>query len=198
MYMIHRVICSVFLLFCVTSVYAGINNEGGAKEGGAKDHYKVSPGNSLKITVYEEPDLSAEVKVGDDGYITYPLVGRIKVTGFNKGELEELITHKLKDGYVLNPQVMVAIVSYSSFYIYGEVSKPGEYKMDGNVTILEALALAGGFSRIASPNGTRVIREKNGKKETFYVKVGDISKNKESKTFILEAGDVVFVPESFF
>ena len=158
--------------------------------------FKIKPGSNLKITVYNEPDLSLETKVTEEE-ITFPFLGRVKVVGLSNHELEDLLTKKLSDGYIKKPQVFVTISDYSGFYIYGEVTQPGEHRMGGAMTILEAIALAGGFTKVASSNGTRVIRYKEGKKEMHRVKVGDMLKSDEP-LFQIEPGDIITVPESFF
>ncbi len=160
--------------------------------------YIVRPQNVLEITVYGEEDLSKTVQLSASGEISCPLLGRVKVAGMSPAEIEEKLT-KLYQEYLVKPDVSVLVKEYSNFYVYGQVVKPGAYKLEGNVTILEAITLAGGFTSIANPDGVKVIRVEEGREQLLKVKISDITKKGDkSKDVILKPNDVVIVPESIF
>ena len=111
------------------------------------------------------------------------------------------ITYLLEKDYIVNPQVSVFIEEYSTISVMGQINKPGSFEIKGRLSVVEAISMAGGFTKIASPNGVKVIRtNQDGSKETIQVKVNDIINNrgKESDDILLQAGDIVTVPESFF
>jgi polysaccharide export outer membrane protein len=105
---------------------------------------------------------------------------------------------KSKD-IILEPNDVIVVAEISKISILGQVVKPGSYELKSNMTIVQAIATAGGFSKYANPNGTKIIRSKDGKEVTLRVRVKDITeRGDKSKDILLEPGDVVVVPESFF
>ncbi|MFC1668651.1 polysaccharide biosynthesis/export family protein, partial [Chlamydiota bacterium] len=127
--------------------------------------------------------------------ISFPLLGRIKVAGFSIQEVERIITELLKKDYLVNPQVNVLVRQYSSIYVFGQVEKPGAYPLAGRLTVVEAIALAGGFTKIAAKNKVKVI-ERGGQEVTINV---DAFVNKgKGDDRVLAPGDIIVVPESFF
>jgi polysaccharide export outer membrane protein len=117
-------------------------------------------------------------------------------------EAEALLSEKLKE-YVINPQVTLFIKEYGNkkIFLLGEVTKPGSYELpaESKLTVLEAVTMAGGFTPIAAPDRTKVIRTVDGKSQSFMIVVSDITKRGEKqKDIALEPNDVVYVPQSFF
>jgi polysaccharide export outer membrane protein len=106
----------------------------------------------------------------------------------------------LEKDYLVNPQVNIVIEEYSTVSVMGEVRKPGSYPIKGRLTVVEAISLAEGFTKIASPNRTKVIRTNpDGTKTEIPVRLGDIMKGGQQKSNIyLQSGDVVVVAESLF
>lgn len=256
--------------------------------------YKVGGYDVLSIAVYEEEDLSSEaVRVSEDGYISFPLIGRVKVDDLTTSEIEELISLKLADEqYLLEAHVSVFVTEYNSkrflvlgavedpgayslqgqervldaisraggidseqagkkamiirtedwrgtherkvvididlqgllkgrdqisnlylsdedtlfvpaaehFYIMGQVNKPASYVMpESEITLVEAIGMAGGFTRIAARNSTRIIRVEDGVEKIIEVRVDAITKaGKKIRDVIIQPNDVIVVPESFF
>ena len=160
--------------------------------------YHLGPDDALKITVYREDELEREVRVSSDGYISFPLLGKVKAEGLTVPELENRLTEGLKR-YLKRPQVTVFIQEYSTITVTGQVRKPDSYPLRGELTVIEAIGLAGGFTKIASRNNVKVMRIENGEKKTITVRVADISKKGDkTKDISLKRGDIVFVPESLF
>jgi polysaccharide export outer membrane protein len=256
--------------------------------------YTVGGYDVLSITVYEEKDLSKEaVRVSEDGYISFPLIGRIKVDDLTTSEIEQTISHKLaEEEYLLDAHVAVLVTEYNSkrflvlgavktpgsyslqasecvldaisraggidsehagkramivrtedlkgaqerkvvididlqgllkgqdqisnmylsdkdvlfiptaehFYIIGQVNKPASYTLpEGEITLVEAIGMAGGFTRIAARNRTRIIRVENGAEKIIEVQVDAITEaGRKIQDVVIRPNDVIVVPESFF
>jgi polysaccharide export outer membrane protein len=161
--------------------------------------YIIYPDNILKISVYNEPELSLSVRVDAEGYINYPLIGKIQVKGLTIGEVNELISKKLADGYINNPQVNVSIEKYSTVDILGEVAKPGNYPIERNMTVVTLISRAGGFKPSADLNNVKIIRVEDGKKTIIKVRAKEvIERGDKTKDILLKPGDLVIVPERKF
>ena len=162
--------------------------------------YRIGPENVLNIDVYygKGENLSQKVKVSSDGYITFPFLGKVKVGGLTVSEVEQKLRDLLGRDYFVNPQVSVFVEEYSTVSILGEVEKPGVYPIQGNLTVVELISMAGGFTKIAAPKKVKVIRTlPDGTKKVMRVNVYDIMKRGEKeKDILLKPGDVVIVPES--
>ena len=184
----------IFLLFAFFAQYPLFAANG-------KD-YRIGPENLLQIDVHYGKDglLSQKVRVSSKNQITFPLIGEVDVTGLTVSELEKKLYTLLEKDYLVNPQVNVVIEEYSTVSVIGEVKKPGSYPIKGGLTVVEAVSLAEGFTKIASPNRTKVIRSNpDGTKTEIPVRLGDIMKGGRQKSNIyLQGGDVVVVAESLF
>lgn len=167
-----------------------------------KTDYKLGGADLLNITVFQQPDLDRKLRVSQKGTITFPLVGPVTVGGLTVQEAEAALSAKLSE-YVVSPQVTIFIQEYGNkkIFVLGEVKKPGSFELptESRLTVLEAISLAEGFSPIAAPDRTKVIRTVDGKSQSFTIPVSDITKHGEKdKDIPLEPNDVVYVPQSFF
>ena len=164
--------------------------------------YRIGPENLLQIDVHYGKDslISQKVRVSSRNLITFPLVGEVDVEGLTVSELENKLYTLLEKDYLVNPQVSVVIEEYSTVTVIGEVKKPGAYPIKGKLTVVEAISLAEGFTKIASPNRAKIVRTlDDGTKKEIPVRLSDIINGKKQKNNIyLQAGDVVVVPESLF
>ncbi len=164
--------------------------------------YKIGPENVLQIDVYygRDKELSRKVRVSSRGRITFPLLGDVEVSGLTVAELEKKLTELLDRDYLVNPQVSVFIEQYSTVSILGQVKEPGSFEIKGKLTLIEAISLAGGFTKIAATNDVRIMRTMpDGTKSTIKVKANDIiNKGREEDDVLLHPGDIITVPESFF
>jgi protein involved in polysaccharide export with SLBB domain len=151
------------------------------------------------VRVYGEADLSGIYRVATDGTIDYPLAGRLQVSGLRTGEVQRLIVTKLKAGFLHDPQVTVTIKERNSqkILVFGQVSKPGQVAYYPNMTIVDAIASAGGFTGIAAKNSVNLRREVGGKIETHVFPVADIAEGQSQNVRILP-GDVLVVDERVF
>jgi polysaccharide export outer membrane protein len=156
-------------------------------------------GDLMEVRVYQETDLSGAFKVSPEGSIDFPLCGRVSVMGLTSQKAADAITGCLKNGFLKNPQVTVLVREFSSkrVFVLGEIAKPGTFPYEENMSILQAVLLAGGFTKLSSKNGTSVTRLVNGQETRVRVPVADIEQGRE-KNFPLQPGDIIFVPESFF
>lgn len=108
--------------------------------------YALGNGDQLRITVFGQPDLSGQFEVDGTGSISMPLIGQVEALGLTTPELEKRIVTMLEGDYILNPRVSAEVINYRPFYVLGEVNRPGEYPYTSGLTVLNAVASAGGFT----------------------------------------------------
>ncbi len=125
----------------------------------AADSYQLGAGDKLKITIFDEPDLSGEFELDGGGGVALPLIGQMQALELSPRELEARIEAKLLDGYLLRPRVSIEVLSYRPFYIMGEVNQPGSYPYRAGLNVLNAAALAGGFTYRADEGDIEISRE---------------------------------------
>jgi polysaccharide export outer membrane protein len=160
--------------------------------------YRLGPDDVLEITVYREDELYREVRISSNGSISFPLLGDVKAKGLTTSELERSLEEKLTK-YLKKPQVTVFIKEYSTISVTGQVNEPGSFPLRGELSVIEAIGLAKGFTKIAGKNSVKIMRMGNDQKKTITVKVDDISRRGDkSKDVPLKRGDIVYVPESLF
>lgn len=159
----------------------------------------LGSGDMVEIRVFQEADLSNAFRVSPEGSVDFPLCGKVKLAGMTSSQAADAITACLKAGFLKSPQVTVLIREYNSkkVYIFGEVQKPGTYPYDEHMSIIQAVTLAGGFTKLAARNNVNVTRVIDLQEKKIRVPVEDIGVGRE-KNFMLQPGDIVFVPESFF
>ena len=121
--------------------------------------YKLDTGDKVKVIVYGEDDLGGEFDVDGSGFVRLPLIGQVRAAGLSLKEFEAAIEAKLSGGYLVNPKVSVAVVNYRPFTILGEVNKPGEYPYENGMTVLNAVALGGGYTYRANKDDVYVRRK---------------------------------------
>lgn len=119
----------------------------GEANGQVGEGYAVATGDRLKVTVFDEPNLTGEYVIGASGELALPLINPIPASGQPPSRIADAIGAQLKaGGYILNPRVAVEIMKFRPIYVLGEVGRPGEYPYDGKLTYLQAVAKAGGFT----------------------------------------------------
>lgn len=156
----------------------------------------LGPGDVFEIRVFPRPELGGEFTVNADGSISFPLLGSVVVAGKAPAQVEIDLRDQLADGYLKNPTVTVVVKEYRSkkVSVLGEVRNPGTLPFVDGMTIVEAVARAGGFTAMARKNAVTVTRQNDGKKVTYTVPVESISKG-SAPDFPMRPGDVVLVPE---
>jgi polysaccharide export outer membrane protein len=160
----------------------------------AEEPYRIGKEDVLDVSVWRDPDLSRTLPVRPDGFITLPMVGEVQAEGRTTVELEQDIARRLQK-YVQSPRVTVMVreVNSARVFVTGEVQKPGAYPLRGNVTVLQALAMAGGLTEFADRDGMTVIRANNGPR--IPVRYSDlVSRRAQGADFPLQPGDTVVVP----
>ena len=153
----------------------------------------IGLGDVLRITVWKEPDLTLDVTVRLDGMITVPLLGDVQAAGRVPSQLAGTLVTELKR-FIENPRVTVTVSQATSakIYVVGQMVRPGEFPLSGRMTVLKALALAGGFKEFAKPESIVIIREDQRVIPFNFKHVGegkDMSQN-----VLLSAGDTIVVP----
>ena len=170
-----------------------------AAEGSVSGGTTLGPGDLVEVRVFQEADLSGAYRLSPEGTVDYPLCGKVQLGAMTSSQAADALTTCLANGYLRKPQVSVLIREYNSkkIFVFGEVQKPGTFPYEENMSIVQAVTLAGGFTKVASKNSTQVTRAVDGLEKKIRVPVEDIGNGRE-RNFSLEPGDIVFVPESFF
>ncbi len=158
----------------------------------------LGPGDVVEVRVYEEDGLTGLYRLGPDGRFSFPLVGAVEAMGQSPAELGETLTARLKDGYLRNPQVSVFVKEFNSkkIFVLGEVARPGSFAFEEQMTIVQAVALAGGLKTLAAANRLRLTRVVGDDEQQYEVPFEDISSGR-APNVPLQPCDIVFVPESW-
>lgn len=200
--------------FCLVLLMLGGHGSAGAQQAPESrvpvvdPVYRVGAADELKVTVFNEDALSGSFRIDADGSIAYPLVGRIIVTGMTVREIEETIAERLRKDYVREPRVSVEVMQFRSrsVFIMGDVRTPGKYALEGDVSLLEVLALAGALTDSAgdvisvlrpnAPGGSTrpTMPEDPQSAEVLRVSVSDLQAGRMSSNVLLQDGDTIFVP----
>lgn len=152
------------------------------------EDYRLGSGDKIHVGIFGQPDLNGDFVVDGGGSVQLPLIGSVKAAGLTVAEFQKAITAKFADGYLVNPNIAVDVVNYRPFYIIGEVRAPGQYPYVNGMSVLNAVALAGGFTDRADKSEV-YIRRNGSSKETEYP--GD-------ETTKVNPGDIIRISERFF
>lgn len=159
------------------------------------DNYVLAPGDQIEITVFDEPDLTRTVSIKSDGVIALPLINQVKASGKTASQLESELT-RLYSKFLRRPTVSVIVRQFrmDRVYVMGEVSRPGRYDLTDDMTVLDALTMAGGPTNKGNLNALQVGRVENGKAKTITIKADQLVQGKEGANVKLQKGDIVYVP----
>jgi protein involved in polysaccharide export with SLBB domain len=167
--------------------------------------YQLSPSDQVAVEVYGEDDLRAAARVGDDGSVILPLLGTVRLGGLTLSQAAARLTELYGRDYLVNPRVNVTLLSYAKtrFTVLGQVNRPGSYEIPegapGGVDILEAIAMAGGYTRIAAPERITVRRKGPNGDQVLKVNAKKFARGTgEGSSFRVLPGDRITVGESFF
>jgi len=160
--------------------------------------YLIGPSDVLAVSVWKDAELTRTLPVRPDGKISLPLIGELQVSGLTAFAVQQIVTQKLKD-YISDPQVTVIVLEVKSrtFSILGKVVKPGSYPLDKPTTVLEAIAIAGGFLDFAKQSKIYIIRPVSGgsSTQTLHFDYKKVIKGQNSEqNVLLQNGDTVVVP----
>jgi protein involved in polysaccharide export with SLBB domain len=177
---IRRGFIALALLVLVQFPVAGIAADAPA--------YRLGPGDKVRVTIFNEKDLSGDFEVNDQGEIALPLIGQVKVRGKTISEAEALFTQKYNADYLVNPRINVEVLNYRPFFILGEVKNPASYPYQNGMTIINAVALAGGYTPRANKGRILV-------KRADHAEAGEQPVAEDAPVL---PGDIIRVTERFF
>lgn len=150
--------------------------------------YKLQPGDKLRLTVFGEQELSTVYKVDGAGMIAMPLVGSIKVQGLSVLQIKDMLEEQLANGYLVDPSIAVEVSEYRPVFLMGEVRAPGSYAYMDGMTVLEAIAMGGGYTYRADDDDIEIVRDGYTEDNPLDAKASDV----------VLPGDVITVKERFF
>ncbi len=150
--------------------------------------YRLGPGDLLRIVVFGHEDLSGEFEVKGSGHVSLPLIREVKAQDLTLRQFEQAVIDALKPDFLINPRVSVDVLNYRPFYIIGEVKRPGSYPYVNGMTVVNAIALAGGYTYRAKEKEVLIMRARDAERK---------QKPADHQTVVLP-GDVIEVPERFW
>ena len=152
-----------------------------------EEGYRLNAGDAIRIYVYGEPDLTFDrLLVGQNGRISFPFLGELKVVGKTSAQLQQDLINGLKPDYLIDPRISVSIVRYRPFFVNGEVKSPGGLDFQPGLTLRKAISLAGGFT------------ERANKKEFLLIADNDREERKVGLDYRVQPGDIITVRDTFF
>lgn len=172
--------------------------------GGQADNsiWVLSPNDVIAMTVYQEEDLKTETTVDVNGTVMLPLVGEVKVGGMTLPQATAKIQQLYDKDYLVNPQVNLIVEKFSErhFAVLGQVQRPGSFDFPQNepVSLLQAIAMAGGYTRLGAPSKVSVRRIENGTPQIYHLDADQLAQDLKKKTFQVLPNDVITVGERTF
>jgi len=181
------------------AVSAPVSSSGASAPAG----YVLSPNDDVSVEVFGEPDLRTNGKLNPEGNLSVPLLGSVHLAGLTLTQAASRLTELYGRDYLVNPRINVMLLNYAKrrFSILGQVNRPGTYEMPdsspGGIDLLEAVAMAGGYTRIAAPERITVRRNNASGNQIFKVNAKRFTKG-NGGGFRVEPGDAITVGESIF
>jgi len=171
-----------------------------AKAGAVTPGYKLHPMDLLKLQVFQEPDLDRELRVSQDNTVVVPLLGVVNVNGLSVRETELLIAELYRKDYLVNPQINITVVEYSprSVNVFGAVNQPGSvvFPPERELTLLDAIARSGGFSRLANRSKVSLTRtQADGQTVNYVINADQLVGGDSDNRVPVQNGDVIYIPE---
>jgi len=158
-----------------------------ALEAAAAAPPELQPGEKIHVLVYGEPSLSGDYQIDPSGFVSLPLAGTVKAAGLTQQQLEQELARKFSSGYLTDPKITVGVAEFRPFYIVGEVEKPGAYPYTGGLTVLSAIAIAGGTTYRA--NQSRVLIQHAGE--------GSMREYDMDEPIPILPGDIIQIPRRY-
>lgn len=162
----------------------------------AESNYTLRPSDVLRMEVFQEPDMTKEIRVSADGTVVLPLIGRLRIGGMSVAQSQELIAELYNKDFLVNPQVSLLVLSYKEqrVYVQGHVNRPGPVLIppEEQLTLAKAVSNAGGATRMGDQG--KVSLKRDGVEKPYTINLGDILKD-ESKDVVLRDGDLITIPE---
>lgn len=167
-----------------------------------ENSYVLAPNDVVEIKVFQEDDLESKLRVSPKGTITFPLIGVVAVGGRTPQEAAALIRDALARDFLVNPQVSLTVADYGKrrFTVLGQVQRAGSYDIPERekLTLLDAIAMAGGYTRIADPSRVTLRRKNGGKESVLRLNAKAMARDGTVDPFEIQPGDVITIGESLF
>ena len=185
---------AVLLLACAALGMAADDVRPPARTASGEAEYRLGPEDVIEVFVWKEPDLSTTVVVRPDGRISLPLANELEASGKTAAELQQEITARLSK-YAIQPvvNVMVKQVNSLKISVLGEVRRPDVYRIKNRVTVLDAIAMAGGFTDLARPNKVIVLRNTASGAQRIKVNIKQLVDEDTGAPLYLQTLDTVYV-----
>lgn len=189
------------LLLAFATCWQGLGAEEPAVAEAVLRNYVIQPADVLRLNVFQEPDLTQEVRVPQNGKYHFPLIGVVELTGKTVSEAEDLLRELYDRDYLVNPQINLLILEFSQrrVNVLGAVNAPGTiiFPPDEEMTLLDAISRAGGFNRLANRRAVTITRtDSEGEVTTYRINADELIRgNADSSLWKLQRGDVINVPE---
>ena len=166
----------------------------------AKSDYVLQASDLIRVQIFQEDDLTREVRVSQEYSIVLPMIGSVDVRGKTLRQAEEMIRDRYDRDYLVNPQVNVIVLEYAkrTVNVMGSVNSPGAvlFPQEEDLSLLDAISRAGGFNRLADRKRVKLSRTlPDGRTESTEINADDLIKSGNTKSYILQRDDVIFVPE---
>ena len=164
--------------------------------------YVLAPNDVVEIKVFQEDDLEAKLRISPKGTITFPLIGVVGIGGRTPQDAAALIREALAKDYLVNPQVSVTVMDYGKrrFTVLGQVQKPGSYDIPERekITLLDAIAMAGGYTRIADAGKVTLRRKSSGQESVLRLNAKTMARDDRVAPVEVKPGDIITIGESLF
>jgi protein involved in polysaccharide export with SLBB domain len=164
--------------------------------------YVLCPSDLVQVKVYQEDDLESKLRISRDGTTSFPLIGVINLQGKTVSQAAALIREELAKDYLVNPQVTVTVLEYAKrrFTVLGQVQRPGTYEIpnEESVVFLQAIAMAGGYTRLANRANVTVTRTIDGRKAALTLDMNHATNDPKTPQFNIQTDDIITVPERIF
>jgi polysaccharide export outer membrane protein len=172
---------------CANSPVTGSEDALKQADSAAQD-YRLASGDKVHIDVFGEANLSGDYVIAPDGNITLPLAGQVAAVGDTIPQLKQSVVKTLSQGYVQQPNVTISSVDLRPFYILGEINKPGRYSYEPNLTVMDAVATAEGFTYRADKSGVYIRHARDASEKQYDL----------TSTLAVQPGDTIRITERYF
>jgi protein involved in polysaccharide export with SLBB domain len=164
--------------------------------------YVLTPGDSIQVTVFQEDELNRTSRIGDNGVVYLPLIGPVRMGGMTVPQAVSMVEELLRKDFLVNPQVTINVLQLAmkQITILGQVTRPGVYEIASrqSMDVLQAIGMAGGYTRIAHPGHITVKRTEAGEEKVYKIDGKRMASREDEEPFRVLPGDVITVGESIF
>ncbi len=189
-------LATIFVFFLLSGYVSGAQSNQAQDLPERNSEYIIGAGDVLEISVWNEPDLSRTVFVRIDGRISLPLIGDVVATGKSPEALASLLEDEARK-YIAEPNISVILTASNSkrYYLLGQIEKPGEYPIDYPVTLLQAIAKAGGFKEWAKTSKILIFRRQSGVEKILTFNYDSLTKGEDlAQNILIAPGDTIIIP----